>query len=304
MKRCVLSVFLVLLALPASAQKADPPPGRLWQESAVMPAGTLQIGPEERQFFDLGATLARGAFAYAELAKQAAVVAKTRDKLAQVRQLSRLDPLAGRSRASAREEIRRAEALMRGLHAPASALAPVSAAAVRLSGALPTSGDARPLAFFSRPAARTVSSLSEFEALSSLPDDPAIHAWLEMPLPAHAAQVWYAEGKIAGLSQIAATHEMPGLLPPVEQIATDLRGLRDWLALRLPEVPSPEQAALRHDVNAFLAQASPAAPPGVNSTTRSPKRLSPAQLQVLGSISRRMQAEVLGAGGAETAARG
>ncbi len=293
MKLCLLSALLLLLTLPVWAQvSAGTPP-------AVLSPATLQIEPEERQFFDLGATLARGAFAYAELAKQAAVVEKTRSRLAQVRQLEHLDPLAGRSRAEAHAEVSRAEALMQALNAPASALAPVSAAAARLAGPLPMAPDAKPLAFFSRPAARTVSSLSEFETLSSLPDDPALRAWLAAT-PVRTAQVWYAEGEIAGLSQIAAAHEMPDLLPPTEQIATDLRGLRDWLALRLPEMPTPEQAGLKHDVDAFLEQASLASRPGVKSS----KRLSPIQLQALGSISRRVQAQVLGAGGVETAAQG
>jgi hypothetical protein len=293
MNLCLLSAFLILLTLPVWAQGTMPP-----ASAAPLPPSVLQIEPDERQFFDLGATLARGAFAYAELAKQAAAVQKTRGKLAQVRQLERLDPLAGRSRAQAHAEIRRTEALMQTLNAPASALASVSAAAARLAGPLPMADDAKPLAFFSRPAARTVSALSEFEVLSSLPDDPAIRAWLEAA-PSRSAQVWYAEGEIAGLSQIAAAHEMPDLLPPTEQIATDLRGLRDWLALRLPDAPSPEQAALKHDLNAFLEQASAAARPGV----RSRKLLSPTQLQALGSISRRLQTQVLGSPPAETATR-
>ena len=235
----------------------------------------------------------------AELAKRASAVQETRSKLAQVRQLERLDPLAGRSRTEAHAEISRAEALMRGLNAPASTLVPVSAAAARLAGPLPMAQDAQPLAVFSRPAARTVSALSEFETLSSLPDDPTVRAWLAAA-PTRSASVWYAEGEIAGLSQIAAAHEMPDLLPPTEQIATDLRGLRDWLALRLPEMPSPEQAKLKHDVDMFLEQASLALRPGVKSS----QRLSASQLQALGSISRRIQAQVLGADGAETAARG
>ena len=66
--------------------------------------------------------------------------------------LSRLDPLAGRSRTAAREEVRRAETLMRQLHAPPHwRWLPVSAAALRLSGALPTSGEAGTLAFFQPP---------------------------------------------------------------------------------------------------------------------------------------------------------
>ena len=91
---------------------------------------------------------------------------------------------------------------------------------------------------------------------------------------------------------------MPDLQPPMEQIATDLRGLRDWLALRLPEMPSAEQTALKHDLDAFLEQASALSRPGV----KSPKPLSLPQLQALGSISRRVQAQVLGISGAETAA--
>jgi len=288
MKLCLLPALLLLFALPVWAQA-----------SAAPPVTALQIGPDERQFFDLGATLARGAFAYAELAKKAAEVGKTRGKLAQVRQLERLDPLAGRCRAAAHLEVSRAEMLMHQLNVPKAAMAPVSAAAGRLAGPLPMAADARPLALFSRPAARTVSALSEFESLSSLPDNPAVRTWLETPTLARSAQVWYAEGEIAGLSQIAAAHEMPDLLPPTEQIATDLRGLRDWLALRLPDTPSPEQAGLKHDLNLFLEQTSVAARPGV----KSPKLLSLPQLQALGSISRRVQAQVLGDGGAETAAR-
>ena len=288
MKPCLLPALLLLFTWPVWAQASD----------LVPPQPALQIEPDERQFFDLGATLARGAFAYAELAKQASAVQKTRSKLAQVRQLERLDPLAGRSRAAALQEISHAKMLMRELHAPGTALAPVSAAADRLSGPLPMADDAKPLALFSRPAARTVSALSEFEALSSLPDNPAIRVWLEAA-PSRSAQVWYAEGEIAGLSQIAAAHEMPELLPPTEQIATDLRGLRDWLALRLPDMPTAEQAGLKHDVDAFLEQASLVSRPGV----KSPKRLSLPQLQALGSICRRVQAQVLSLGGAETALR-
>ncbi len=289
MKLCLLPLLLLVFSLPVWAQASAPLPSQ----------AALQIEPAERQFFDLGATLARGAFAYAELAKQASAVQKTHSKLAQVRQLERLDPLAGRSRAVALQEIIHAKLLMGQLDAPYPALAPVSAAAERLNSPLAMADDAKPLALFSRPAARTVSALSEFETLSFLPDDPAIRVWLDAVTVPRSAQVWYAEGEIAGLSQIAAAHEMPDLLPPTEQIATDLRGLRDWLALRLPDMPTAEQAGLKHDVDVFLEQAALVSRPGV----KSPKRLSLPQLQALGSISRRVQAQVLGTGGVETAMR-
>jgi hypothetical protein len=286
MKLWLLSVFLVLLALPTFAQG---------QEQGMSP---LQMEPQERQFFALGITLARGAFAYAELAKQAAVVAKTRSKIAQVGQLGGLDEVAGRNRAEAREQIMQAVVLMRQLRAPDTALAPVAAAGAKLAGPLALTADAKPLALFNRAAARTVSSLSEFETLSSLPEDPAVRAWLNAPEMARSAQVWYGEGEIAGLSEIAAEHQMPELLPPTEQIATDLRGLRDWLALRLPDTLSPEQAALKKDLNAFLEETSRADRPGIKSR----RRLTLPQLDALGSISRRLQTQVLGSPSAESAA--
>lgn len=251
---------------------------------------TLQMEPRERRFFALGVWLARGAFAYAELAKGAGEVAKTHSKLAQVGQLGHLEPTARRDRLEARDALARAVALLQSLDAPASALAPVRLAAGRLAGGLPTSSDARPLTLFNARAARTLSSLSEFETLSSLPEDPALRAWLDGRTLPRAAAVWYDEGAIAGLAQIAARHQMPALLPPAQQVATDLRGLRDWLALRLPDAPTPEQAALRASLDAFLKSSAAAHRPGV----RSSQPVSAAQLAALGEISRRLRAQVLG----------
>lgn len=300
MKLCLLlllSTLLLLLVRPASAQDGT---GSAASTQAALPAQVaLQIDPMERQFFALGMTVSRGAFAYAELAKQASAVAKTRSKIAQVRQLGRLDPVAGRNRAEAKSQLAQAAALMRRLHAPDFALAPVIAAEARLAGPLPMTSDAQTLTLFSRAAARTLSSLSEFEILSSLPEDAAIRRWLHTPELAHSAQVWYGEGEIAGLSEIAATHQMPDLLPPTEQIATDLRGLRDWLALRLPDSPTSAQAGLKNDLDLFLAETSQLGHPGAKSR----KLLTAAQLQSLGSISRRLQTEVLGVPTAETAQR-
>ncbi len=283
MKPCLILALLFLLALPASAWglPADGP------ESA--PPGTLLMEPDERQFFALGVTLARGAFAYAELAKAATEVARTRSRLAQVGKLAKLAPLAERNRKAAGETVARALALMRAMDAPPAALAPVEKAAQRLAGPLPISDDAKPLLLFNREAARALSSLNEFEALSSLPEDPALRAWLDTPSLARSAAVWYGEGEIVALAQTAAAHGMPSLLPPAQQVATDLRGLRDWLALRLPDAPTPEQAALRDALASFLRETAPAHP-GV----RSPKPLTLPQLQALGEIGRRLEAQALG----------
>ena len=258
-------------------------------QTGINQTGTLQMDPDERRFFALGLTLARGAFAYAEMAKGATEAARTHSRLAQVGKLGKLAPVAERNRRTAGEEITRALALMRGMDAPPAALAPVSKAAARLAGALPISEDAKPLLLFNRDAARALSSLNEFETLSSLPEDPALRAWLDAPGLARSAAVWYGEGEIAALAQIAAAHEMPDLLPPAQQIATDLRGLRDWLAGRLPETCTPEQASLTAALEAFLRETS-TAHPGIKSR----KPLTSAQLQALAAISRQLEAQALG----------
>ena len=263
MKLCLLTAaLLVLFALPASAQ----------------------VNPEERRFFALGVTLSRGAFAYAELAKQAAEVARTHSRIDQVRPLGRLDPLAGRSRTAAREQFAAAGALMRGLTAPPPALGPVDSAEKRLAGPLPITSEARPLALLSRPAARTVSALSEFQSLSSLPEYPAIRRWLGTPGLPRDALAWYEAGRLAGLAQIAAANDMPELLPPNALLAADLRGLQERLALSLPAAPSSTQTGLQNDLDALLRQTAAGGPQA---------RLTPPQLQSLGSISVRMQAQVL-----------
>ena len=292
MKPCLLLAFLLLLALPVSAWKvsaqsreAVPPAPPLGSP----PVGTLQMEPDDRRFFALGLALSRGAFAYAELAKAATEVARTRSRLAQVGKLAKLAPVAERNRKMAGEQVARALALMRALDAPPSALAPVEKAARRLAGPLPISDEARPLLLFNREAARALSALDEFQTLSSLPEDPALRPWLDAPRPARSGQVWYGEGEIVALAQTAAAHEMSSLLPPAAQVATDLRGLRDWLALRLPDVPTPEQAVLRDALEEFLRETAPTHP-GV----KSHKPLTLPQLQALGDISRRIEAQALG----------
>ena len=246
--------------------------------------------PEERRFFTLGLTLARGAFAYAELAKGATEVQKTRSKIAQVGKLGKLAPVADRNRRTAEEQIAQASALMRSMGAPPMALLPVAKAAERLAGPLPITSDAKPLLIFDRSAARTLSALNEFELLSSLPEDAAIRKWLETPTLARSASVWYGEGEIVGLAQIASAQAMPELLPPAQQLATDLRGLRDWLSLRLPDTPSPEQAALKNALESFLRETAATERVGV----RSRKALTAAQLKALGEISRQLEAQVGG----------
>ena len=285
MKSCLLPALLVLTVLPTLARATPSLP------LAPQSVGILRMEPDERRFFALGLTLARGAFAYAELAKGATEVEKTRSKIAQVGKLGKLAPVAARNRRSAGEQVTQAVTLMRSLGAPPAALLPVTKAAERLAGPLTITGEAKPLLLFNRDAARTVSALTEFEALSSLPEEESLRKWLETPALTRSASVWYGEGEITGLAQIAAAQEMPELLPPAQQLATDLRGLRDWLSLRLPDSPSPEQIALKDALEAFLRETAATERPGV----RSRKALTAAQLQALGEISRQLEAQVGGA---------
>ncbi len=286
MRLCLPLALLLLLTLPGLAQNRETPMPT--PTASTLQADTLQMDPHERQFFALGLTLSRGAFAYAELAKAATEAARTRSRLAQVGKLGKLAPLAEQNRKTAGEAVARALALMRVMDAPPAALAPVAKAADRLAGPLPITADAKPLLSFSRDAGHTLSSLNEFETLSSLPEDPALRAWLDAPGVARSASVWYGEGEIAALAQIAAAHEMPDLLPPAQQIATDLRGLRDWLAGCLPGAPTPEQASLKAALESFLRETA-SAHPGVKSR----KPLTLPQLQALGAISRQLEILVL-----------
>ena len=279
----------LLLACTLRPSAAQTPPQMPLLAPVPAPA-RLQLAPSERQFFALGVTLAQGAFAYAELAKEATAVSKLPSPFAQIGPLGDLEPVAQRNRRDAKEALGRAVELMKTLKAPPSALAPVQKAADRLAKGLATSRDARPLKLFNARAARTLSSLSEFDTLSSLPEDPALRRWLTGPALSRSAAVWYDEGTLAGLTQIAARHKMPELLPPKEQVATDLRGLRDWLALRLPDSPTPEQAALRQSLDAFLQSSTVGHKPGVKSSAP----LSLTQLAALGDISHQLQAQVLG----------
>ena len=294
--RCLLLVLLLpgLLIQPATAQKLDGPVAATDERKES--SSLLQMTATERQFFALGLTLARGSFAYAELAGEATVVSHTRSKIAQVGKLGKLAPVARRNRQTAGEYLRQTQALMLTMNAPAAALAPIRKASERLTAPLVLTPDARPLAIFNGEAAQTLSALNEFETLSSLPEDPALRKWLTSPVVSDSAQVWYGEGEISALAQIAAAHRMPELLPPAQEIATDLRGLRDWLSLRLPDTPTPEQAALQKSLEQFLLDA------GLKTkmSQKSQKPLSPAQMEALGTISRLLQLQVLGT---ETASR-
>jgi hypothetical protein len=257
-------------------------PGTLYGDTPPTP---LQLTASERADFQLGNQLGQAAFAYADLAHKAGQISRTDDGHHQIQQLAALAPLADQSRANALNGFQGALTLLVSLHAPAVAIKPVQAAVDRLHKSVALSGDAHVVSLFSGKAAKTLGVLDEFNALSSVPDDPGLQHWLTSPLSGRTAHVWYAEGLIGALAQIAATDQMPDLLPPVKEIATDLRGLQDWLSLRLPDTPTPDQAALGAAIDDFLKKASRTGlPPDAH--------VSATQLQALGEISRDLQALV------------
>jgi len=135
-----------------------------------------------------------------------------------------------------------------------------------------------------------LSALAESSIIAHVTDDHALTHWLAGSAERRSGPVWYAEGAMAGVAEIAAAQHLPELLPSLSDLATDLRGLRDWLALRVPDTPSPDLAALEADINGFLQQSAKAQ--GKAHQTRG-KALTPAQVQQLGEISRLLQAQIL-----------
>ncbi len=285
--------LLVLATGMTSARAQQAPVASVSVPTTVPPASlssptgaekALDVTPTERQYFQLGLTLARASFAYADLAKQATLVSQNKNKLTQVHQLGMLAPIARRDREQARIGFTDALSLLQALHAPEAAQLPVTHAVTRLSKTAIMDSDAKMLAIFNKSAAETLAALNEFETLSSLPDSPILQHWLNSS-SARSSQVWYAEGLIAALAEIASAQQMPDLLPPAPELATDLRGLRDWLDLRLPDDPTPDQITLKTDLDGFLKQAS---------AIKNPQTLlTQAQMQMLGEISRRLQTQIL-----------
>ena len=240
-------------------------------------AAHITIAADERQFFQLGYYLAKGAFAYADVAKQAASSGNTHSRKLRIKQLAAVAPLALRDRAIAHDSFMQAAAIMGQLQAPPNATLPLTSAVSLLAKPLTLTSDARAFAATDTEAATMVSALDEFERLSALPEDKGLRNWLASSAISGSAQVWYTEGTVIGLAEIASAESMPDLLPPAAEIATDLRGLSDWLASQLPEGQTSEQIALKKTLDGFLL---------------SPRRkhhlkraISPTELRTLGKIS-------------------
>jgi hypothetical protein len=170
------------------------------------------------------------------------------------------------------------------LRAPDAATKPVAAVVAVLDKPQAFTGDLRGLATVDPDSATVLAALDEFERLSALPEDAGLRRWLETA-PEGSGHVWLAEGTMAGLAEIASTESMPDLLPSAPELASDVRGLRDWLASRLPDEPTPDQLALKSALNDYLVKS--------QSKPRSRRVVTPGELRALGRISRMLLAELV-----------
>lgn len=271
----LLGLSHAVLAQTPTAPPATPP------EAASITATPLNVSPDERRFFELGVVLAKASFAYAALAKQTAAASQASSLETQVSRLAKLAPDVLRERALAQSSLTRAAALLQELGAPGGVLLPLTRLVATLGKPPVTSGDARSVAALNPDAGVVLAALQESSRLTGVLENGTLKKWLKS---SEAGQVWYAEGLMAGVSETAVRENLPDLLPPVRDLATDLRGLRDWLSLRLPDAPSPEQTALQIAINGFLQQ---------SAAVKKPRPLTRAQLQALGDISRMLQAQLL-----------
>ena len=286
-------VFWLLLTLsgtlPAGAQATTSPgvtpPAAAAPTASSSTAVSLNVTDAERGYFELGDVLAKSAFNDASLARQTRLVSRAGMSDAQLIQIGRLAPEALRAREGARALLGRAVTLLQRLQAPDRVLGPIAGLAARLAKPLAPTGPAKQIAAFSPDAGTVLAALDESAHLSNILDSKALQDWATGPGSNRTGRVWYAEGLMAGVADIAVAMSRPDLLPPTSELATDLRGLRDWLSLRLPESPTPDQAALQTGIDAFLQQTS--------AKGRRPKPLTAAQLHDLGEISHLLQAQIL-----------
>lgn len=264
----------VLAQTPTAPQVTNP-------DTALAPSASLNVAPDERRYFELGAVLARASFANAGLAKQTLLASKSRSLEVQISRLAKLAPDALRERDVAQSSLNRALALLQELSAPSGVLSPLTRLAATLDKPPVAQGGAQSMAALNADAGVVLAVLQESSRLTGALENAALKKWLKS---AGTGRVWYAEGSMAGVSEVAVREDLPDLLPDLHDLATDLRGLRDWLSLRLPDAPTPEQIALQTAINRFLQQ---------SAAVKKPKSLNQPQMQALGDISRMLQAQLL-----------
>lgn len=272
---------LALLSLSHTVLAQTPPAAITSPDTPPAAVAALNVVPDERRYFELGLVLARASFAQAALTKQTSQISRTPPASGRVGRLAKLAPDALRRRAQEQEGLTRALALLQELNAPPGVLAPLTRLGAAMDKPPVAQGDAQSVAAVDGDAGAVLASLQESSRLTATLESAALKMWLKAN---ESGQVWYAEGLMAGVSEVATRESLPDLLPSLHELATDLRGLRDWLTLRLPDSPTPEQTALQTALTQFLQQ---------SAAVKKPKTLTKTQLRALGDISRMLQAQVL-----------
>lgn len=279
--RALLAAIALLGFSPAALAQTSPAPLATPADTPPAPSITLNVAPDERRYFELGATLAKASFAYAALAKKAAPASRSQSLDTQISRLARLAPDARRERGLAQSSLKQALTLLQELRAPSDLLSPLIRLAETLDKPPVATGDAQNVTALNPDAGVVLAALQESSRLTGILENAALKKWLKT---SEVGQVWYAEGLMAGVSEVAVRENLPTLLPPLRDLATDLRGLRDWLSLRMPDTPTPEQTALQTAIDQFLQQ---------SASVKRPKPYTRAQMQALGDISRMLQAQII-----------
>lgn len=282
MRIAVLMLLFLGQVVLAAAQSAPAAP----QQVAPAPSDSrLSVTDAERQYFELGDVLAQAALSDVSLVSRTRRITYRDMTDAQLAQIGKLAPGALQARAAAQVLFARAVTLMQDLNAPPAALTPVSALSARLGKPLTPTGAARQVADLNADAGTVLAALDESDRLSAILDNKALQNWATGAASNQTGRVWYAEGLMVGVAHVAAKLSQPDLLPPVADLATDLRGLRDWLSLRLPDTPTPEQIELQTDIDQFLAKAA--------NIRRHPKTLTMPQVADLEKIGHLLEAQIL-----------
>lgn len=279
--KALLLAFALLGLSPAALTQTPPTPIATPADTPPASSAALDVAPDERRYFELGTTLAKASFAYAALAKKAAPASRSQSLDTQISRLARLTPDARRERGLAKISLKRAVTLLQELSAPSGLVASLTRLSEALDKPPVATGDAQNVTALNSDAGVVLAALQESSRLTGILENAALKKWLKT---SETGQVWYVEGLMAGVSEVAVRENLPTLLPPLRDLATDLRGLRDWLSLRMPDTPSPEQTALQTAIDQFLQQ---------SAATKRPKPFTRAQMQALGDISRMLQAQMI-----------
>ena len=284
MVAATISLKTAIAQTPAAAPPAAQPPSATAQVPATVTP--INVFPDESLMFQLGDYLGKASFVNAALVQEINSVTIAGDRDTELALLEKLAQPALNNRTRQLGYLLSVRQLMWNMRAPVTAIKPISLAIIQLRKAPVYSGQTVELAKTDPRAAFTLAVLEEYPKFSGIQDTHIFRKWIGQTARAHNGHVWYAEGLIAGFAVIAAENKKPDLLPKAPEIATDLAGQLNWITIRLPDNPSPDQLALRTKVFDLLNS--------VSKFDHENDYITQYQLQQLGQISSTIEGEVFG----------